>query len=240
MSQVQPTAAFGEDDFDVPLQDEELTKLNLDHLEEAERFYNQIGHKTNICAVLSTKYEIEKFYEMDERSTKTMERLEKIVEENDLVDERTKLIHLQNGGTTYEQFSAFVAEKLKKGEDSKKEAQTLTDEIRAFDEADLKSHEGLALDAAIHLFPLGYFRIPLKEKSKVFDILGVTNDAVKLRIDKMWNERAVPVVNIYRYPIESEGFGNGNLDIQGLPSLRNVHRIRKEFFESGYQLSSKN
>ena len=50
----------------------------------------------------------------------------------------------------------------------------------------------------------------------------------------MFNKGFVPIANILYDKVEAEGYRDGNLADEGVRNWRNIHRVRKDFFDNGF------
>lgn len=67
----------------------------------------------------------------------------------------------------------------------------------------------------------------------MFEILNISDPL--LIEDFEWKfDKIIPIANIHHEIIPKEGYAGGNLANRGLESLKNIHRVRKAFFEIGF------
>lgn len=206
----------------------------LNYLNEATNFFNQIGHTENTIATLSTMYEILHYRQMYDDANVIIDALEKLIEKFDLQDHKQKLELLKNGGTTHESFKSWKDQIFENAENRKKELDKIRADMIEMDEEEKKINKDVQEECyAIELFPIGYFKFPITQKEKIFEILQINNPKIQNQFDEMF-KMVIPIANIYYYPIEHEGSQDGNFADKGIESWRNIFRIRKVFYENKF------
>jgi len=208
---------------------EPMLRKMVSNLDEAYSYYNHVGHVENMVVALSRKYEILHFLEDIVVANKTIAIVENLISNYDLSGHKNKLEHLKNGGTTHEVFKAWFNDIWEKANRQKEEFASMVGEMMQMDEAE-KSQGFINTNLKIQLFPIGYFQVPVERKDKMFEILGITDKGLMDKFDSFFENKIVPIANIYNYPLTEEGLGEGRLADKGLESWKNIYRIRKSFF----------
>lgn len=210
-------------------------EIKLTNITDAINFFKQIGHVENMIVANATKYEILRFADRNDEADEVMTELETLVSQNDFTDYNDRIHHLKNGGCTHEVFQKQLNVISARVAAAKLEHETLIRGMREIDEKE-NSIEKIAIsdNYYITLFPIGEFTFPKSEKSKVFEILNVSETHVIENFEMMFDMGILPVANIYNDSISQEGPAGGNLADKGIQSWRNIHRIRKAFFENGF------
>ena len=214
-----------------------ILDVKLKRASLAANYFNQIGHIENAITAYSTMYEIFRYINDLAQANDTMNKLEILVDKLDSRDYKRRLEYLKNGGTTQETFKNWIAKIYSNAEASKKEFDDLRFEMVQMDEAE-RVIPGKSQGEHLHidLFPIGYFQFDKNQKELVYEILKITNSETRKAFDQLF-EFAIPVANIYNNPIEKEGYEDGNFANKGIESFRNIHRIRKAFFENKFYRS---
>lgn len=206
----------------------------LEKISKAVSYFYHIAHIENTVAALSTKYEVLHYLNRVEDATKVLNDLEAIIEAYDLTEQGRKFEMLKNNGTTHQQFKIWMDKIFGEADSKKKEFEAMRNEMMQMDEEERKvSNKRKGNNLHIRLFPIGYFQFPSKKKQSVYEILRVTEEARK-NFDQMFKE-VIPVANIFYNPVSQEGFVDGNLADRGVDCWRNIHRIRKAFFENKFR-----
>ncbi|RYE59402.1 MAG: hypothetical protein EOP48_01010 [Sphingobacteriales bacterium] len=187
----------------------------------------------NVVAALSQQYELLHFIGDFAQADLIMRKMEKIIADNDWYGLEEKVSHLKNQGTGHETFMEMVISSLSKTDARNKELSRLTDEINQMDIEDSKRPFSLtAKSVQINIFPFGNFYFEKAILERVFELLNVTAIAKKGILNLM-SIGALPIVNIYRDPIVSEGPDGGFNADKGSVSLVRIHKVRKALQEAG-------
>ena len=205
----------------------------LEKISKAVSYFNYLGHIENTVAALSTKYEILHYLNKIDDANKISEELQTIIEAYDLSEHRRKFEYLRNNGTTHQQFKIWTESIFGEREAIRKEYEELRNEMICMDEEERKiTDKQKEYILHINLFPIGYFQFPSEKKNIVYKILNVTEDAKKV-FEQMFG-MVIPVANIFYNSVSQEGFVDGKLADNGIESWRNIHRIRKTFYENKF------
>ncbi len=218
---------------DMPDKEETMNVL-LPMLDEAEAYFNKVGHIQNISAVLACRYEIIHFMDKEDDADEILKRLEHIVETYDVKEQREKLNFLKVNGPTHAINEKHMEETVGKAEKIFQEIELFRNKMIELDEKENQQElPQIEESYIIQLFPIGYFKFPQNKKEVVFDILRAGDNA-KIACDNIFSIGAIPVVNIYYSKIEQEGFLDGKMADAGFDSWKNLYRVRKEFFDHGF------
>jgi|GEM_PF-889116 len=205
----------------------------LEKISKAIGYFNHLGHIENTVAALSTKYEILHYLGKIDDANKISDELQTIIEAYDLTEHRRKFEYLRNNGTTHQQFKIWKESIFGEREAARMEYEALRNEMISMDEEE-KKIDGKQIEnkLLINLFPIGYFWFPVEKKNIVYKILNVTENAKKV-FEQMF-ETVTPVANIFYNSVNEEGFIDGKLADNGIECWRNIHRIRKAFYENKF------
>lgn len=203
-------------------------------LDETADFYLEQGFLENMVVALSLKYEILHFIGDSEAAEITKESMSSILDANDLKEYQRKFKHLTNGGTVHEITLAMLVETFQMVAADKPEADQLQREIEAFEtEEKRRGRKSFTDEMNIDVYPLGWFAFPSAAFEDVMDALHVEGD-VREQFRWMLKEGVMAQVNVLCDPVISEGHGAFMAAHRGIESQRNLHRIRKYFFNHGY------
>lgn len=212
-------------------QSDALIEQLLDNFDKGYEYFRVRDFRDNMIATLSLRYELLEYLGRD--SSQTAEELRTLVDGGESKENRQKLEHLLEGGTTFNAYKRMIDDSMKKSEEAKSEWQTLVQDMKAMDSAEEHRIAPNQDEHVVELFPIGRFLVQASRETEVFEILEVSNDA-QAAFRTIWNLPAIPVANIHNAPIQSEGYGNGKLDDRGIESWRNIHRVRRLFFQRGF------
>ena len=202
-------------------------------LDEAFDYYNNVGHVENMVVALSRKYEILHFLEDINNANNTIAVVEDLINNYDLNGHKNKLENLKNAGTTHEMFKAWFNDIWERSNQQTEEIVKMVEEMEQMDLAE-KSQCIVDSNFKIHLFPIGYFQVPVESKETMFQILGVSQEEIKDSFVFFFENGIVPIANIYNLPIIKEGYAEGRLSDRGIESWREIYRIRKAFFDNKF------
>jgi hypothetical protein len=207
--------------------------IKLTHVNEVFDFFKSIGHVENMIVALATKYEILKFSEQNNEADELMIELEFLIVQNDFLEYKAQTDKLKNGGCVHEVFKQLLDDISERTTASKLEFESLIEDMKSMDEKELPIKTVSTDSHNITLFPIGEFTFPKTETKKVFEILNISDPL--LIEDFEWKfDKIIPIANIYHEIIPKEGYSGGNLANRGLESWKNIHRVRKAFFEIGF------
>ena len=213
----------------------ETMDVLLSMLDEAESFFSKVGHIQNISAVLASRYEIVHFLNKLDEADEILNKLEDIVETYDVKEQREKLSFLKLNGPTHVVNQKLLNDTVVKAEKIYEELEQLRNKMIEIDKNESEHNQKEFEDGyLIQLFPIGYFKFPKSKKDFVFDIIHASKDA-QLTINNILLFGAIPIANIYYTKVEQEGFIDGKMADCGLDSWRNLYRVRKAFFDNGFQ-----
>lgn len=206
----------------------------LKMLDEALEYYSSIDHVSNKAATLSQKYEITHYIGNLNQAQTILSELESLINNYDLVELKQRLNYLKAEGPMHTRFDTWLTTIFEKKRNYAEMSKKQADEMM---EMDRKDQEAIKLENnthQIHLFPIGYFQFPKEKLQVVFEILNVSEDSTKNQFENMFNNKVVPIANLYNNPITEEGPLNGMLANKGLEGWANLYRIRKAFYESNF------
>ena len=209
----------------------------LNRLESTRNYFTLIGHVENSIEANSLKFEIYHYRNDFSNAEKVMKELEGLVDKYDLEEQNRRAEILKNEGTTHQLFKKFIYSALRAAK-SRVEAQDnefdgLRNEMIEMDSAEKNEAKQLEDTCQIELFPIGRFQFPKTAKDKVFEIIKVSNPKVQETFNEMF-ENFTPIANIHYSSVEKEGYQEGKLADKGIESWRNIHRIRKAFYENEF------
>lgn len=213
-----------------------LEQLNniLVGLEQVEKYFEGISHIDNLCVALSLQYEVLHYKHDFVNAEKVMNKLADIIETYEYKDLKKKFDSLRSGGTTHEKLTRFYNNIASQAIEKQAEYERLVREMKAWDQMDRTRENSTVESDAIELFPIGHFQFARKFRSDVFRILNIS-DQVQQSFVAMWDEvGAIPVANVYCNPIDQEGYADV-VNTNDIVVWRNIYRIRKAFFERGFQ-----
>lgn len=211
-----------------PRFDDMLAKLN-----QAYEYYNNIGHIENTVVTLSAKYELLHYLGDFPTADKILTELEMLIETYEMKEIKRRFEFLKNKGSTHEKFKAWMNEIFSEADNQKAEIESLVEDMKLMDDKERSTKTKIENHLHIHLFPIGYFQFPKNETEKVYQILNIA-EQTKPFFNNLFNQKVIPVANIYHCTIKEEGFGKGKLDDKGIESWKNIYRIRKSFYENNF------
>jgi hypothetical protein len=215
---------------------DKLEQLNsiLTNLDYAGKYYEAISHIDNLCVVLSVQYEVLHYKKDYLRATTVLNRLSDMIETYEYRDFKSKFDSLKSAGTTHEKLVKFYDDIFAQSHNKQQEYEQMLGEMQRMDELDADRHGQVIEPYTIELFPIGHFQFPKNLSKDVFSILNISESA-RRSFESMWDEiKEIPVANIYRNPISEEGYADV-LRSSEINTLRNIYRIRKEFFDRGFR-----
>lgn len=205
----------------------------LDKLNQAYVYYNNIGHIENTVVTLSAKYELLHYLGDFNNANTVLAELEMLIETYEMKEIKRRFEFLKNKGTTHEKFKAWMDEIFSEADNQKAEIENLVEDMKLMDDKERSTKTKIENHLHIHLFPIGYFQFPNDKIEKVYQILDIA-EQTKPFFSNLFNQKVIPVANIYHCTIKEEGFGKGKLDDKGIKSWRNIYRIRKSFYENNF------
>lgn len=224
----------GFDREDKPDNTETLNTL-VSSIDAAISYFNEIGHSENRLAAQSTKYEILHFMSRMTEANSLMIHMKKEADIFDLAELTEKLEALERSGTTHERLKAQIEELLQRGKNQERQWETMREEMVDMDEQDLNENSSSIEDSyCIQLFPIGFFEFPKKDLALVYETLNVILDCRK-KFDDLFMLGVIPVANILNLTVAEEGPLGGMMLDKGFESWKNVYRVRKSFFDSGFR-----
>jgi len=213
-------------------QSDALIEQLLDNFDKGYEYFKLHDFRDNMIATLSLRYELLEYLGRD--SSGTAQELRTLVDDGESKENHGKLKHLLDGGTTFNAYKQMIDESMKKSEEAKSEWHALVQEMEAMDGAEEHRIAPKDDEHVVELFPIGRFLVQASREIEAFEILEASGDAQAV-FRTIWNLPAIPVANIHNAPLQSEGYGNGKLDDRGIESWRNIHRVRRLFFQRGFQ-----
>ena len=207
----------------------------LDKIDKVISYFKTIGHIDNVIASLSTKYEMLHYLKKMDEANEIINELENLIDSYDLIDQKQRLEHLKNEGTTHEVFQKVRENVFNTTVEIVKEHEELEAKMIKMDEDERGIPNKSADDNLnIHLFPIGYFQFPKDKKEKVYDILNIIQKEAREEFDKMFDLPVIPTANIYYSSITNEGLLDGHAADRSPEAWQNIYRIRKSFYENKF------
>jgi len=205
----------------------------LNKVEQALKYYRQVGHVENEVVALSAKYEIQHYLNDFPGADITFTEAENLIENYELTDKKRRLDYLKHKGTTHQRFKAWIDGIFEEGKKKKEEYETLVAEMQDMDDKERKTRVKMNNCLSIQLFPIGYFSFPKEKIRRVYEILNIKSSSAKKGFDSVFNI-TMPIANIFYDEIVQEGPLDGNLADKGIESWRNIYRIRKAFYKNKF------
>lgn len=208
----------------------EFYELMQQRIGLAANYFSGIGHIENTVVATSAFYELLHYLGDFENAKKVMEGLETLTNNYDLEEFREKINLLKNGGTTHENFKKMIDSAVGVSEE---EFTAMRAEMMAMDDAERRMQDRPnSKTLNINLHPIGYFQFPENERTKVYEILCVSENA-RVQFDQRFTE-GVPIANLQLNPMTEEGPRNADMSKITADQWKNIHRVRKLFFENKY------
>lgn len=197
---------------------------------DSYNYFLEIGHIQNQLFALTILLESYQSMELDEKVNSTITLMETYVERYSSPDLKSKIDFIKNGGT-FVQYMLTTKKKIQELED---EVESKRNELIELDKIEKGNVLPSGESNTIELFPMGYFQFPKNKIGKVFKILGIEDQNLKDKLGWFFNEGIIPIINVYAVEIKHEGSLNGVLEYKSIDSYRNMHRIRKLFYENKF------
>ena len=204
-------------------------QLLIIDIDKAIEYFQDLGHLENRLFSQSINYEI-LHYLNDDGANEIMSEMENLVELLDVKDIKERLKFIKDGGTNHQMLQSLVANMNLKSEEIKSMEIALL-QMDKLEESDDKDKYPYILQ--ISLFPIGNFIIPKQKKDIFYEGLSIP-EVLRNQLDWFFSEGILPVINTYVYPITKEGPLSGFLEYQGIDNYKNMHQIRKFFFENKF------
>jgi len=205
----------------------------LEKIDHAYEYYKNIGHIENTVVTLSAKYELLHYLGDFNTANTVLAELEMLIETYEMKEIKRRFEFLKNKGTTHEKFKAWMDEIFSEANTLKAEIEGFVEDMKSMDDKERTTKTKIENPLHIHLYPIGYFQFSKNETEKVYQILNIT-EQTKASFNNLFNQKVIPVANIYHCTINKEGFGSGKLDDKGIESWRNIYRIRKSFYDNKF------
>lgn len=221
------------------------TELNMriNHLiqsiDEAIVYFSSIGHINNQITALKTKYELLHFNNQIPESQEILQVLDGLIQLYDLKDVKRKYEFLKEEGTAHERLNKQLGKITEDTIRDQTEFMNLRSEMIRMDEEEKRIPIEIVDLLNIQLHPIGSFQFPEGKTNVVFDILNIHDNQIKQTFISMWNSTVTPIVNLYSNPITGEGL-DGLVSSRDIEIWRNIHRIRKAFYENGFKRFDEN
>ncbi len=201
---------------------DDVLKGILENIERSYLYFATINHVENELYSLSVLLEYYQNLNDCYKISETEKKLEQYKSRYGNHEFNRKIDFTTNGGT----FVSHIITMANNIEESSQMEKEMMDIEQAENERpfDLKGDH-----YTVHLMPLGHFHFPAEKTETLFQILKITDGNLKEQLTNMFKEY-IPVINCFPLQIEEEGPLNGMLEDKGMPSRRNIHRIRKELF----------
>ena len=205
----------------------------LNKVEQALKYYRQVGHIENEVVALSAKYELQHYLNDFHDADITFREAETLIESYELTDKKRRLDYLKDEGTTHQRFKAWIDGIFEEGKKKREEYEAMIADMKDMDDDERETKLKMNNRLCIHLFPIGYFTFPKLNISDVYDILNIKSSDAKKSFDGVFSI-AVPIANIFYDEIIQEGPLDGKHADKGIESWRNIYRIRKAFYQKKF------
>lgn len=196
----------------------------------AANYFSGIGHIQNTVVATSVFYELLHYLGDFKNAKKVMEGMEVLTNDYDLEEIREKIDLLKNSGTTHENFKKMIDGAVGISEE---EFDAMRAEMMEMDEAERNMQDRpIAKTLNINLHPIGYFQFPENQRTKIYEILCISDNA-RIQFDQRFAE-GIPIANLQLNPITEEGPNNADMSKMTVAQWKNIHRVRKLFFENKF------
>lgn len=203
----------------------------LNRLDSCLEFFTKIEHVENQLFVKSIKYEILHYLKRYELANFLINELENSVELIDIKNLKKQLDFIKNGGTNHQMLQKLLDDSIN---NPKEKIEQLRLELIHIDEKEKNVNLNIEDYFQVNLFPIGDFFVPKNNLEQFYKIFDIKNDKLKEQFKFMFELGVVPVVNTYVFPIEQEGFLQGNLEYKSFENYLNMLNARKKFFENKF------
>lgn len=213
-------------DFLDAVMPEILKNINYNYI-----YFASIHHVENELFALTVLLEYYQNMENEEKVAEIKEVFARYKVEYGNLEFNKKIDFTKNDGTLVSQII-----KMKRDLDANdQEMAKLREEMINLDKEE-KEHSNIdrSETVTIDLFPIGYFLVPKDKITILFDLLEITDINLKNKLMAMFENKYIPIINIYPQKIELEGPLRGEHEFRGLPSYRNMHRIRTAMFKNKF------
>ncbi|WP_312716764.1 DUF4365 domain-containing protein [Sphingobacterium multivorum] len=198
----------------------------LENIEKSHHYFCTINHVENELYSLSVLLEYYQNLEDQNKISEVEKRLYQYKSKYGNHEFNRKIDFTTNGGT----FVSHIIAMAKNVDLVVEESKQMEKEMEEIERAESIKVLDLKGDHyTIHLMPLGYFQLPADKTETLFNILKITDVNLKNQLTDMFKQ-IIPVINCFPPKILKEGPLRGMMEDQGMPSRRNIHRIRKELF----------
>jgi hypothetical protein len=203
--------------------------LNL--LDSCLEYFSKIGHLENQLFVKSIKYEVLHYLERYDLATVLINELEESVELIDINNLKKQFNFIKNGGTNHQMLQKLLDDSIN---NPKEKIEQLRLELIHIDKNE--EYKNLNKDDyfQVNLFPIGDFFVPKNNLEEFYKIFDIKKGKLKEQFKFMFDLGVIPVVNTYVFPINQEGFLQGNLEYKGFENYLNMFNARKKFFENKF------
>lgn len=213
--------AFSTDDYHyVP--DKQLMSELHEQLRYVIGFYDESHNVENLCVAMLMQYQILHFLERFDNAQNIAQALDSITEDHDLTHIKSELAILVDGGTHHEQFHDQLAHIFGY---TIAQIKGVLEKMRELAHLDGQEIQSLVLlnHLVIGLKPGGYFQFPRNKKEKVYEIIGIEEDA-RAAINQWFEEKDhPPMISLALTHQESQ-----------LEIFEEMYRIRKAFFKEKF------
>jgi hypothetical protein len=206
-------------------------KIILNLLDSCLEYFSKIGHIENQLFVKSIKYEVLHYLERYELATVLINELEESVELIDVKNLKNQLDFLKKGGTNHQMLQKLLDDNIN---NPKEKIEQLRLELIDIDENEKIVNLNYEDYFQVNLFPIGDFFVPKNNLEQFFEIFEIKKSKLRKQFKFMFELGVIPVVNVYVFPINQEGFLQGNLECKSFENYLNMFNARKKFFENKF------
>jgi hypothetical protein len=218
-------------DLDEP--EKELLAEQAEYVGKIAEVYEQVGISENMIAALSQQYELLHFLQDFEKAERVLQKIERIVADNDWHGLEAKVQYLRNGGTSHETFAKMVISSFSRSNERENEHRMMKEGINEMNMKDIEKKGSTGKNRVyFDVFPLGIFYFEEAILDQVFDVLHATPEA-RAKISHIRSMKVIPIINIFNDPVVSEGPAGGFFHDKGGDSLVRMYQVRKGLREVG-------
>ena len=209
--------------------------LNLfvdDYLTESIDYFRSIEYFEDLFSALEMKFKILHFLERYQEADEVAKELRNLANKA-YSKERKKICDNLIERTPHYLIKTEMERILGKDFQEKQEWERIIEKMQKLDNLEPIDSE-IKENFEICLFPIGNFKIDKLKVNIVFEILKIDNPSVKDTFLFMFDKGIVPIANILYDKVEDEGYREGNIAGKSVKNWRNIHRVRKDFFDNGF------
>jgi hypothetical protein len=194
--------------------------------------YKAVEYTHELCDALSLKIELLQFSGQEDLAKVHTKELEDFIDTFEFSSYKPEVDKLRAGQTTYNFFRELIEENFKK---PKRIAQEYKQKMQNLEETEQRLRRQFSYSEpvyVVHLFPIGYFNIPVSMIDKLYDLLNIKVETLKERLSDLFKE-VVPILNICNQDIIQEGILDGQKNFT-YESLERISSIREKLLEYGF------